>query len=535
MMAMMFAMQMFAVADGTYKSIISEYTLAADGTMTQRVKKVLKYNTHHSFFSLFGETFVVFNPEFQTIKVDTSYTVQQDGTVIQTPANAFNYVLPSMAAKAPDYNKLTELVITHTGLELGATTYLEYTITTAPDVYGSLDIDEVIGVAGADIDKYQVVVNVPEGTSLRWSVTDSKVKPTIKGGRYVWTFTGVKSAKGEADSPCDYGGVPHLSVTTAASLAENLLPLTIETRDLCRVPAEYLLPDGTNAQRAAAIQKYIVNGLSLCKVPAYYTGNRVRQCRSVMATAYGTEPEKALAMAKLMRTEGLQAQVVVAFPAMQQVKTVRNIAEYMVLCDGIFYSVRTIGESPLRWRTAHYDFYDLGGTKIDVPANDTEIKLVGKVALSAQKANVECEYSVAPERSSQDAGKYSEEAKPYAGNGYVVYSLPAPVSGSVDRWGKRSLSKERHASFALPYKVNETYEYTVSLDGIKSLTKNVNKSIKNSVGSVNISIVNNGDSIVVKRSIVLNVAVVPAGKYSELLQIMNLWNNPNYRKIVAQQ
>jgi hypothetical protein len=109
------------------------------------------------------------------------------------------------------------------------------------------------------------------------------------------------------------------------------------------------------------------------------------------------------------------------------------------------------------------------------------------------------------------------------------------VSGSVDRWGKRSLSKERHASFALPYKVNETYEYTVSLDGIKSLTKNVNKSIKNSVGSVNISIVNNGDSIVVKRSIALNVAVVPAGKYSELLQIMNLWNNPNYRKIVAQQ
>ena len=121
LMAMMLAMQLNATVDGTYKSIVSEYTLGTDGSITQRVSKVLKYNTHHSFFKLFGETFVIYNPEYQKVKVDTSYTIQKDGTIIKTPANAFNYVLPSMAAKAPDYNKLPELVITHTGLELGAT------------------------------------------------------------------------------------------------------------------------------------------------------------------------------------------------------------------------------------------------------------------------------------------------------------------------------------------------------------------------------------------------------------------------------
>ncbi|MBQ5706428.1 MAG: hypothetical protein IIV73_07440, partial [Bacteroidaceae bacterium] len=72
MVAMIFAIQLFAAADGTYKSIVSEYTLAPDGAITQRVSKVLKYNTHHSFFSLFGETFVVYNSEYQSVKVDTS-------------------------------------------------------------------------------------------------------------------------------------------------------------------------------------------------------------------------------------------------------------------------------------------------------------------------------------------------------------------------------------------------------------------------------------------------------------------------------
>ena len=122
----------------------------------------------------------MYNSDYQNVKIDTSYTIQNDGTIIQTPENAFNNVLPSIAAKAPDYNKLSELVITHTGLEVGATTYLDYTITTEAEAVGSLDIEEIIGVEGADIEKYQVIVNVPEGVTIRWSLLDSKVKPVIK-------------------------------------------------------------------------------------------------------------------------------------------------------------------------------------------------------------------------------------------------------------------------------------------------------------------------------------------------------------------
>ncbi len=534
-LAMMFAIQLFAAADGTYKKIINEYTLTTDGGITQKVTKVLRYNTHHSFFTLFGETFVVYNPEYQKIKIDTSYTVQKDGTIIKTPENAFNYVLPSIAAKAPDYNKLTELVITHTGLELGATSYLEYTITTEPGVYNSLDIDEIIGVAGADIDKYQVIVNVPEGTELRWSLTDSKVKPTVKGGRYTWTFSGVKSAKGEENTPYGYGGVPHLSITTSKSLADNLMPLSIETRDLRRAPREYMQGATNDTQRAEAIQKYIVKGLGSCKVHPFLTANSVRQCGRVMETAYGTEAEKALAMAKLMRAEGLGAQAVVAFPAAQEVKTIRNIAEYMVLCGGRLYSVRTLGESLLKWRTSQYSIFDLAGNEIEMQPTDTEITLTGKVTLSATKAVQDYKFDVTPLRGNDNRRTFSEESKVAENGGYITYTLPSPATGCVDKWSITRLNKERTAAFAIPYKVNEKNEYTIALDGVTSVTKNVNKSIKNSVGSVNISIVNENGKIVIKRSIALNMDIIPAGKYKEFYEIMRLWNNPAYRKVVAKK
>ena len=534
-LAIMFAIQLFAAADGTYKKIINEYTLTTDGGITQKVTKVLRYNTHHSFFTLFGETFVVYNPEYQKIKIDTSYTVQKDGTIIKTPENAFNYVLPSIAAKAPDYNKLTELVITHTGLELGATSYLEYTVTTEPGVYNSLDIEEVIGVAGADIDKYQVIVNLPEGTELRWSLTDSKVKPTVKGGRYTWTFSGVKSAKGEAETPYGYGGIPHLSITTSKSLADNLMPLSIETRDLRRAPREYMQGATNDTQRAEAIQKYIVKGLGSCKVQPFLTANSVRQCGRVMETAYGTEAEKALAMAKLMRAEGLGAQAVVAFPAAQEVKTIRNIAEYMVLCGGRLYSVRTLGESLLKWRTSQYSIFDLAGNEIEMQPTDTEITLTGKVTLSATKAVQDYKFDVTPLRGNDNGNTFSEESKVAENGGYITYTLPSPATGCVDRWSFIRLNKERTAAFAIPYKVNEKNEYTIALDGVTSVTKNVSKSIKNSVGSVNISIVNESGKIVIKRSIAINMDIIPAGKYKEFYEIMRLWNNPAYRKVVAKK
>ena len=104
-------------SDAQYISLLREYTLNADGSMDYRYVKEQKLITYRAFHSLYGETFVTYNPSFQKLTVNKCFTVMADGKTVETPSNAFNEILPSFAAGAPPFNQLRDLVITHTGLE----------------------------------------------------------------------------------------------------------------------------------------------------------------------------------------------------------------------------------------------------------------------------------------------------------------------------------------------------------------------------------------------------------------------------------
>jgi hypothetical protein len=232
------------------------------------------------------------------------------------------------------------------------------------------------------------------------------------------------------------------------------MPLTIETRDLRRAPREYLAEAQTDEQRADAIQKYIVNGLGNCAVQPYLAANSVRQCGRVMETAYGTEAEKALAMAKLMRAEGLQAQAVVAFPAAQGVMTIRNVVEYMVQCNGKFYSVKTLGEAQLSKQTAHYSLYDLAGNKIELPESYAEYKLLNRINVSANEMETSADYTILNEGKEKTV-KITETNVIQWLDGYAMIALPAKPSiyNVAQRLKLDKLSKERYAPIAIPCKL----------------------------------------------------------------------------------
>ena len=127
-------------SEAQFDRLIKTYTLNPDGSQELRVQKQLTVYTHAAMNSLYGETFIVYDPSYQHLTVNESYTRQKDGTVVTTPDNAFVEVLPSAAADAPAYNGLKEMVVVHTGLELGATIYLDYTITTEAGDLPSLGI-----------------------------------------------------------------------------------------------------------------------------------------------------------------------------------------------------------------------------------------------------------------------------------------------------------------------------------------------------------------------------------------------------------
>lgn len=518
-----------AQTDATLNDVTESYTLKSDGAIDYDYSKSMTFHSNFSFFSLFGETFIVYNPEFQTLKIDKAYTVQKDGTRINFPANAFNEVLPSGAANSAAYNGLKEMVVTQTGLEAGATSYLSYTLTSKPESMPTLDYDKVLAVPGANITKYVVSVTLPEGKELHWSLTGSNVKPVVKGNTYTWTFHNIPAAPTEAFAAADCPGIPHLAFTTAGSLEEALRPFTMETRDICRVPQQILQDKTTPEQKIEAVQSFIINNIALGHVDPALTGYALRQCNDVLESAFGTEPEKAAAMAKMLRGEGIDAQVVVMMPKGTEAKSIPSIKKYLVKAGGKYYSATEKGEYPAALYADRNDFYDLGGNLQSVAPAALTINASAQIAVSAKGAELK-----SSDCKAVPAGvsvKVANGGKVEKADSYYVYTLPG-VSGGVDALGLTRLNSQRKNPVEIKYPVAETCEYTLNLDGLTALTKSNSVSLKNNAGSVEMTINAAGSKVTVKRSIKLSKSVYTTAEYKDLQALLNEWNSAAWKRIV---
>lgn len=165
-----------AASEARFGKLSKTYTLHADGSQELRVQKELTLYTHAAMNSLYGETFIVYDPQYQQLEIHDSYTRQKDGTVIRTPDNAFVEVLPSAAANAPAYNRLKEMVVVHTGLELGATIYLDYSIKSRAGYLPELDICCPVKEL-SPIDEFTCRIEVPEDKTLHYELLNASARP----------------------------------------------------------------------------------------------------------------------------------------------------------------------------------------------------------------------------------------------------------------------------------------------------------------------------------------------------------------------
>ena len=85
-------------ADAVFNKIEKEYKLNTDGSTEFHYSSEVKLLTGYSVNRAYGETFIIYNPDYQELKVNHAYTVMADGKEVASPANAFNEVLPRCAA-----------------------------------------------------------------------------------------------------------------------------------------------------------------------------------------------------------------------------------------------------------------------------------------------------------------------------------------------------------------------------------------------------------------------------------------------------
>jgi hypothetical protein len=223
--------------DAIFKSISKVYQLNADGSVDYQYQHELKYLTHYAFNRSYGETFVVYNPQHQVLNVNKSETTMRDGKKVKSPENAFNEVLPHSAAGAPEYNHLREMVITHVGLEVGASVNLDYNLKTEKGYYPFL-ADNIVLSEKSPVQKQEIIVKIHEGTALNYKLLNAKLEPKISTKDnftvYKWTFKNLSASSQDYNMPHDGSYLPRLIFSTSnmdAALADIKNNLNLSLND----------------------------------------------------------------------------------------------------------------------------------------------------------------------------------------------------------------------------------------------------------------------------------------------------------------
>ncbi len=183
--------------DARFLNVAVTYELHEDGSWDMICEQQARLDTYYAFNRALGETFIVYNPDFQKLEVLKSETTMADGRKVASPANAFNEVLPFAARGCADFAGLREMVVTHVGLERGAVVDLKYRIHTKAGFLPVFAGREIL-TRDFPVDRYRLAITVPARQTLRYRVFGSQVEAKVSdegaGKLYVFDLASLSPA-----------------------------------------------------------------------------------------------------------------------------------------------------------------------------------------------------------------------------------------------------------------------------------------------------------------------------------------------------
>ena len=521
----------------------------ADGSQKFRYKMELTLFTHTAMNGTYGESFIVYNPQYQELKINSSYTKQKDGTIIKTPDNAFVEVLPRNAADAPAYNHLKEMVVVHTGLELGATIYLDYTVTSKPGYLPEVDIFEEL-LQSSPVKEYTLTIVTPEVKELAYTLTNNPAKASVKrsGGTCTTSWT-LRNLPASSRAPFVYvknGDVPFLAATTYASEGEALATLLKQFNpsgdpQLTTLAESLTEGEKKDEDKLEAILEYTTNHIANNGLTLDQTGYRLRPADAVMSTAYGTEVEKANLLAGLLDGAGFKAEPMATYQAYaDKGLALKAVDQLFVSCmvNGELYLFST--SSTHRPQTVNFDRTPLFSLQTGKPVaiavpQDYQIKSDIAVRFKDGKVTTSTKESVGKELMPYftTGNSENEQTAPLkVENGYATISLPDAGYG-FSHLPYGYLNSQRKENLLIPRPVNEVYTYTIECpENMELRTPETDKTIRNAAGSLTISVKKNGRTATVTRSLELNKQLYTPAEYKDLRQLLTEWSDVNGKTLL---
>lgn len=518
-------------AESEFRKLSKTYTLRADGSQELRVQKELTLFTHAAMNGLYGETFIVYDPEFQELTIHESYTRQKDGTVIKTPSNALVEVLPSSAANAPAYNHLKEMVVVHTGLELGATIYLDYSIVSKAGYLPELDVCCPVKEL-SPVKEFIFRLNVPAGKSVRYELLNASAKPVIAQGNgmksFIWTLKDV------APRPYAYpSGRGNLGLVQ--SVASGMMPVFVaSTWPGYTEAVKYLqkqfavgntsvvegkvaeLTQGLEGNPQAmrnAIANYMAGLYQLghCNVSLQDAGYRLRPASEVITSAYGTQAELVNLDVTLQRAAGLEAEVAVCAlrPSVDGNRGLATVMSLVCQSKKMPEKVALTGTEEACLQP-FMTITDLQGKKLML-----ESYLGAKEARTTDTLEVKSD-------------KLQELAD---GWGIVPLSDPTPVRSLYAYAGNTSISEK----ILLPRTVDCALETIVRLPEGMKWSGHADKEISNACGKVVFSYKAVKGGVKVTRSIRIDRQLQTPANYKELYALLSEWRDTNNHTLVVKK
>lgn len=321
--------------DAIYKLLRYEWTVNSDGTTDYHYRHEVQILRNRALVAYAdkGETFVVYNPAIEELTVNEVYTIQKDGSRVNMPQNAFVYQLPSQCADCGRFNHIRELAMVHTGMELGCTIVVDYTI----HRHNGIIHESIPLKRDCPVENLEVIVN--------YNHNNMDLNYTIDGSQYLnlddvtrsesidtdnmsrtlhYTFKNVPQAPREPYMPADiipvlrlYNGTPQFNV------AKSEEPFDKASDAMGKVQGK-----GRAQEQVTAMRNYIVDNIHLNDLNPVTVGYNVASPDETWATGCGTAADKAALLAAILVNEGYQASV--SGENMDMVSVIIDTLEYRV-------------------------------------------------------------------------------------------------------------------------------------------------------------------------------------------------------------
>jgi hypothetical protein len=576
-------------ADALFQKITKTYTLHEDGSIDYRYQHELDLHSYYSFNRLYGETFIVYNPEYQEININKSVTETKEEKKIPSPENAYNEVLPSFASGAPPFHHLREMVVTHTGLEKNSTIRLDYEIQSNSEFMPFLMGNEVLAEA-SPVRELVIRVRFSADKELNYKLLNAQENLNIsnKGDlkEYRWVFEDIAATEHEDQQPRFNRHLPRLIFSTA-DLNRAYQYLTDQFSDDLPENIAGSITDAvdnsqTRMDSILAVQDMVVNHINHFDIPLKHTGFRLRSNEAVLEDNGGTTLEKTVLLASILKEMGINAKPVGIIPSEFYEKNMGNLRlleNYYVKVPGKRESVYLSAINSNRINS-RYRFPDEVNLVMDQEQNAPEFikpeenvsaveisgnlelnnanRLTGEVDarlthcenpyLELERTEATAQSLLSPGFNASDVRNYqldslspamsqihytiNREFMPEQQGNYRFMTIPEMNTG-LDQWHLEILTESRLTPVELGWPVEVRYDYTFTVpESLQLVNESIDIRENNDIGSATIRIRQENGNIRVIRELRVTKKTIQPADYNKLKELMNLWYKENYRKLI---